>query len=47
MGLLIWPCLRYHNVLDGLYHNVDLAVSRLEQKLSIKRRRRPETSLLC
>jgi len=47
IGLLIWPCLSYHNVLDGLYRNIDLAVSRLEQKLSIKRRPRPDTSLLC
>jgi len=46
MGLLIWPCLSYHNVINRLYHYIDLVVSHFEQKLYIKRKRRPHKGLL-
>ena len=47
MGLLLWPCLSYHNVLNQFRHNINLLVSYFEQKLSIKRRQRSKGLLSC
>jgi len=40
MGLLMWPCLNYHNVINQLRHNIDRFVDYFEEKLSIKRTQR-------
>ena len=46
MGLLIWPCLSYHNVLNRVRHDIDVIVSHFEQKLYIRRKRRRHKGLL-
>jgi len=42
MGLLMWPCLIYHNLLSVLRHHVNLLVGHFEEKLRIKRKRLPQ-----
>jgi len=47
MGLLMWPCLSYHNVFNQLHRNINVVVSYFEQKFSIKRRQRSKGLLRC
>jgi len=45
MGLLMWPCLSYHNLLDRVRHKIDGVVGHFEQKLYISRKQRPHKGM--
>jgi hypothetical protein len=40
MSLMLWPFIKYHKVLEKIETAVKPVVSRVEEKLNIKRKRR-------